>query len=144
MPRLSGCISVISRILLLTVLPIYISGCEKSEPNAKNTQLIYFGFDGHNETPEDVLRMAKEWGNPAPCSNLQVTIKKEEADYQILFGTADMTLIDRRGRLIFTGGIGVLYLPHGNPDGSGVNLCKMMDEEARSLDLAPRENQKQN
>jgi hypothetical protein len=107
---------------------MYISGCEINPKAEPKTKLIYFGYDKHNETPEDVLRMAKEWGNPPPCANLRVTIKKEEADYQLLFGTADMTLIDRRGRLIFNGGIGALYLPHGNPDGSGINLCKMMDE----------------
>jgi hypothetical protein len=30
-----------------------------------------------------------------------------------------------RGEILYRGGEGPLYLPNGNPDGTGVNLCKI-------------------
>jgi hypothetical protein len=45
----------------------------------------------------------------------------------VLFGNAYVTIIDRRGEVLYNGGQGVLYLPHGNPDGSGVNICKLTE-----------------
>lgn len=33
--------------------------------------------------------------------------------------------------IYLSGGEGVLYLPHGNPDGSGVNLCRLTGEESK-------------
>jgi hypothetical protein len=117
---------MVEAALLLGVLAICVS-CEKPAPKPK---LIYFGFTDHTETPDDAIRMAKEWGNAVPCSNWQPTVKKEEADFQLLFTVAGVTVTDRRGRVLYTGGPGPLYLPHGNPDGTGVNLCKLMDDDS--------------
>jgi hypothetical protein len=120
------CANLTSRILLVSVLLLYIFGCEKPAPKEK---LIYFGFTNQAETPDDVVRMAKDWGNRPLCPNVRVTITKEEADFKVLFGDIeDITVIDRRGKVLYHGGIGVLELPHGNPDGTGVNLCKLLDE----------------
>ena len=76
------------RLLLLILLLV---GCDNQRPK---TKLIYFGFDNHPETSEDALRLAKTWGNTPACLHWRATIKKEYADYQVIFGTADVTLID--------------------------------------------------
>jgi len=102
--------------------------CGKKQPHSK-TKLVYFGFDNREETPEDVIRLAKTWGDRPLCSHWRATIKKENADYQMLFGTSDVTIIDRQGQVLYSGGQGVLYSPHGNPDGSGVNICKLKGEQ---------------
>jgi hypothetical protein len=95
----------------------------------RKTKLIYFGYVSRLEKPEDVLQLAKTWGNSPPCSHWRATIKKESADYQVLVGTYfTIAVIDRRGEVLYSGEIGPLYMPHGNPDGSGVNLCKLTGE----------------
>jgi hypothetical protein len=113
------------RFLSIFVLSLLLVGCEAEQPK---TKLVYFGFDNHAETPEDILRLAKTWGTTPVCPHWRATIKRDEADYQVLFGTADVTIIDRRGQVLYSGGRGTLYLPHGNPDGSGVNICKLTGE----------------
>jgi len=113
------------RVLLIFVLAVLLVGCEAEQPK---TKLVYFGFDKRDEKPEDVLRLAKEWGTSPVCSHWRTTIKREESDYQVLLGVADVTIIDRRGQVLYSGGPGPLYLPHGNPDGSGVNICKLTGE----------------
>jgi len=97
-------------------------GCAREKPK---TKLIYFGFDDRSEKPEDAIRLAKTWGEHPLCPRWRATIKREDADYQVLFGSSDVTIIDRRGQVLYTGGTGVLYLPNGNPDGSGVDICKL-------------------
>ena len=109
----------------MTILLMLIS-CAKEEQS--KTKLVYFAFDNRTEKAEDALQLAKTWGSSPPCSHWRATIKKEDADYQVLFGTADVTVIDRRGQILYSGGTGVLYAPHGNPDGSGVNICKLTGE----------------
>jgi hypothetical protein len=107
------------------VLALLLAGCKSGHP--KNT-LIYFGFSKHDEKPEDALRLAKQWGTPPICPQWRVTLNRGEADYQVLFGSTDLTLIDRRGRVLYDGGFGPLFLPHGNPNGGGVNICKLTGE----------------
>jgi hypothetical protein len=94
------------------------------------TTLIYFGFDDHSEKQQDEIELAKTWGGAAPpCSHWRSTINEQDADYRILFSESQMlTIVDRHGVVLYNGGQGVLYLPHGNPDGSGVNICKMTGE----------------
>jgi hypothetical protein len=108
------------------LLAILLAGCVAQRPKAK---LVYFGFDNHGEKPEDVIRLAKVWGDKAGCPNWRPTIKKEEADYQVLFGLSDVNIIDCRGEVLYTGGQGVLYTPSGNPDGTGVSICKLTDKQ---------------
>jgi hypothetical protein len=111
------------------LLILFLVGCAKEQVNQQpKTKLIYFGFDNHAESPEDVLRLAKMWGDKPPCPHWRATIKKEYADYQVIFGTADVTIIDRKGQVLYSGSQGALYLPHGNPDGTGVNACKLTGE----------------
>jgi hypothetical protein len=100
-------------------------GCAKEKPK---TKLIYFGFDDRSETPRDVIDLAQTWRHSPPCPHWRATINKKDADYQVLFGIADVTITNRRGEVLYSGGHGVLYLPHGNPDGSGVNICKLIGE----------------
>jgi hypothetical protein len=110
-------------LLLSIVLCVYVVGCTKS-----NNKLIYYGFDDQKEAPEDAIRLAQTWSNNSPCSHWRATINRKDADYQVLFGNVDITIIDRRGAILYSGGQGILYLPHGNPDGSGVNICKLTGE----------------
>lgn len=105
------------------VLLSCLLGCERSK-----TKLIYFGFDDRSETPTDVLQLARTWSSNPPCSHWRATLDKKAADYQVLFGTADLTITDRRGEVLYSGGQGVFYAPRGNPDGSGVNICKLTGE----------------
>ncbi|MHB8501839.1 MAG: hypothetical protein ACYDCG_11220 [Candidatus Acidiferrales bacterium] len=96
----------------------------------QKTALIYFGFDDHSEKQEDVIRLAETWGENKKkvCRHWQSTVSEKDADYRVLFGTATVTIVGRRGELVYSGGIGPFYLPHGNPDGSGINICKLTGE----------------
>jgi hypothetical protein len=96
----------------------------------QKTTLIYFGFDDHSEKQEDVIRLAETWGENKKkvCPHWQSTVSEKDADYKVLFGTATVTIVGRRGEVVYSGGIGPLYLPHGNPDGSGINICKLTGE----------------
>jgi hypothetical protein len=113
------------RLPLLVTAILLLVGCDNQRPK---TKLIYFGFDNRAETPGDVLRLAKTRGNTPLCPHWRATIKKEYADYQVIFGTAVVSIIDRKGQILYSGGQGVLSLPHGNPDGTGVNVCKLTGE----------------
>jgi len=110
-------------LLLSILLCVVLVGCAK--PKIK---LVHYGFDNRKEAPEDAIRLAQTWSNNPPCSHWQATINRKDADYQVLFGNVDITITDRRGAVLYSGGQGVLYLPHGNPDGSGVNICKLTGE----------------
>ena len=89
-----------------------------------NSKLIYFGFSNRSESPDDTIRMAKDWG--LQCPNWKATINKQDSDYQVLFGDDEQfTMIGKRGEVLYSGSVGPLYMPKGSPDGSGVNLCKM-------------------
>jgi hypothetical protein len=106
-----------------------LGGCDSEKAH---TKLVYFGFDDSSEKTEDTIQLAKTWSDSSPCSHWRSTINKKDADYQVLFGgrvgIEQVTIIDRRGELLYSGGVGVLYAPHGNPDGSGVNICKLTGE----------------
>jgi hypothetical protein len=115
--------SVKTILLLSSALCIGTIGCDKYK-----TKLIYFGFDDRSETPNDVLQLAQTWRSNPPCPHWRATVSKKDADYGVLFGVANVTITDRRGEVLYSGGQGVLYLPHGNPDGSGVNVCKLTGE----------------
>ena len=108
---------------LSVVICLVLVGCAKSK-----TKLVYYGFDNRQEAPEDAIRLAQTWGNDPPCPHWRATINRKDADYQVLFGNVDITITDRRGAVLYSGGQGILYLPHGNPDGSGVNICKLTGE----------------
>ena len=91
--------------------------------------LIYFGFDNHSEKREDILKLAKTWGEENKlCAHWQPTANENDEDYKILFGSTNVTILGHRGEILYNGGVGVLYLPHGNPDGSGANICKLTGE----------------
>lgn len=119
-----------SRLALFAALAL--TGCSsetslrKTTENPKTT-LIYFGFDDHSEKQADVIRLAETWGENKNkvCSHWQSTLNEKDADYKVLFGTATVTVVGRRGEVVYAGGIGPLYLPHGNTDGSGINICKL-------------------
>jgi hypothetical protein len=97
-------------------------GCSETGTHKK---LIYFGLDDHTEKQDDVLRMIHEWAKD--CPNWQATISENKADYKVLFGAAFVTIVGRRGEVVYNGGIGPMYLPHGNRDGSGINICKLTE-----------------
>lgn len=119
---------------------IFLAGCSTNEPRlqkpADANALVYFGFDDHSEKPEDVARLAETWGESKHkvCPHWQATVSEKDADYKVLFGAATVTIVGRRGEVVYGGGIGPLYLPHGNPDGSGINICKLTGE----MDTGPR------
>jgi hypothetical protein len=119
------------RSILCILLCATLGGCgEIGKPEKPKTKLIYFGFDDHSEKSRDAISLAKTWGENGPCAHWRATIDRHEADYQVLFGDAEqITIVDRHGQLLYTGGEGVLSLPHGNPDGSGVNICKLTGED---------------
>jgi hypothetical protein len=107
----------------------HLFGCSKTNTKTdhlQNKKLIYFGLDDHSEKQQDVLRLIRDWGKS--CPKWQATISEKDADYRVLFGTAIVTIVGRRGEVVYNGGIGPLYLPHGNPDGSGINICKLTGE----------------
>lgn len=118
--------------LCLIIFAVCLLGCSDAntiQRRTENTKLIYFGFDNHSEKQEDVVRLAETWGgNKKVCPHWRATVSEKDADYRVLFGTAIVTIVGRRGEVIYSGGIGPLYLPHGNPDGSGINICKLTGE----------------
>lgn len=115
-------ITTVRRQLLIFVAALLGVGCNtEKQPVIK---LIYFGFDNHAERAADVLQMAKTWGENPPCPHWRATIKREEADYEVLFGTADVTITDHRGQVLYSGGTGALYAPNGK-SGNSVNICKL-------------------
>jgi hypothetical protein len=112
-------------LFTLSLVLSLLSGCDHI---GRKTQLVYFGLDDRSENSEGAIHLAQAWGNNPPCPNWRATIARENADYQVLFGVADVTVVDRKGKVIYSGGQGVIYAPHGNPDGSGVSLCKLTGE----------------
>jgi hypothetical protein len=120
---------ILKLIPYLLFVVAHLFGCSVSntkKDHLQSTKLIYFGLDDHSEKQEDVLRLIQNWKKV--CPNWQATISEKDADYKVLFGTATITIVGRRGEVVYNGGIGPLYLPHGNPDGSGVNICKLTGE----------------
>jgi len=119
--------------LALIVALLLVSGCSAdtartaSDKIDESKKLIYFGFDDHSETRTQVLKMASDWiGHGDYCRNWQATVNEKDADYKILFGSAEqITVLGKRGEVVFQGGMGPLELPHGNPNGSGTNLCRL-------------------
>jgi hypothetical protein len=114
------------RAPLLLVVVTFLTACtsDRTKPVEQN-KLIYFGFQDHSEKPQDISRMARDWITAGSCKNWRATVDVKEADYQVLFGNIeDVVVLGRRGEVLYNGGVGVLYLPYGNPDGSGTNICK--------------------
>jgi hypothetical protein len=103
-----------------------LTSCDTKKP--PKTKLVYFGFDNHAEKPEDALYLATMWSGNSVCSHWRATVKREVADYQVLFGITDVKIIDHRGQILYSGSQDVLHTPHGNPDGSGINICKLTGE----------------
>jgi len=116
------------RLVFPTICLLGCSDVQTTKGRLENTKLIYFGFDNHSEKQADVLRLAETWGGNKLCPHWRATVSEKDADYKVLFGTAILTIVGRRGEVIYSGGFGPLYLPHGNPDGSGVNICKLTGE----------------
>ena len=104
-------------VLLISSLML---ACNRQQ---SKTKLLYFGFDDRSEKQQDVIQLSDLWSKS--CPHWRATINKQEADYQILFGTAKVTVIDRRGEILYNGGQGVIYMAHGNPDGTGTDICKL-------------------
>jgi hypothetical protein len=123
-----------SVLLIVSILVEPFAGCSNgtgahSHLAESNTKLVYFGFTDHSETQQDAVRLADIWGHDKVCAHWRPTVSEKEADYRVLFGSSgDVTILGHRGEVLYTGGEGVLYLPHGNPDGSGVNICKLTGE----------------
>jgi len=125
--RFNALTAVIALTGLAALLVVVgLTGCDSEKTH---TKLVYFGFDDNSEKTEDAIQLAKTWGDSSPCPHWRATINKKDADYQVLFGgqveIQKVTITDRRGELLYSGGVGVMYAPHGNPDGSGVNICKL-------------------
>jgi hypothetical protein len=121
---------------LMLAIALCLAGCSNGGekpaglPKSK-VKLIYFGFDDHSEKQADVLKMADTWaGNSKVCPHWQATVNEKDADYKVSFGTRieTVTIIGSRGEIVYSGGQGPLYLPHGNPNGGGVNICKLTGE----------------
>jgi hypothetical protein len=111
--------------LVLILLSLTSVSCDRAKPK---TKLIYYGFDDRSEKSEDTIYLAQTWANAPPCPHWRATINRKDADYQVLFRDVNITIVDRRGQILYNGGPGVMYLPHGNPNGSGVNICKLTGE----------------
>jgi hypothetical protein len=120
------------RILLFSAFAVFAfasCGSDRTKPT-EQTKLIYFGFQDHSEKPPDVSRLIRDWITAESCKNWRATVDVREADYQVLFGNVeDVQIVGRRGEVLFNGGVGVLYLPYGNPDRTGTNICKLTGEE---------------
>jgi hypothetical protein len=121
-PKVGG---ALMRVLTILLLALSLPDSKIQQPEEK---LVYFGFEKHDETAEDVLRLSLIWGIPPLCADWRPTLRPEDADYQVLFGVDNVTLINRWGRVLYTGSAGPLYLPHVKPDGPGVNICKFTGE----------------
>lgn len=120
----SGTMKTVIAITLLAAL--YCCACSAPDSEKAATKLIYFGLEDHSEArqPEIKISLAKTWANNV-CPHWQATVNEQDADYKVLFGTATVTILGRKGEIIYTGGQGVMYLPKGNPDGSGTNICRL-------------------
>jgi hypothetical protein len=115
---------------MVMVLLAALLGCEQKKPQ---TKLVYFGFDNRAEKPEEMIRLAEIWKDNPPCSHWRLTIKPETADYQVLFGTTELTIVDRRGEIVYHGDQDVMETPYGKPDGSGVNVCQLTGGQIHRL-----------
>jgi hypothetical protein len=93
----------------------------------RKTSLVYLGFDVRSKRPEKVIELLKTWSSSPPCPHWLVTIDPRAADYRVMVGDVDITIIDRQGQVIYSGGPGVMY-DSGNTDRSGVNVCKLTGE----------------
>jgi len=110
--------------LILILLCLTSVGCSIL---GHKTSLVYFGFDEDSEKPEYVIELAKTWSNSPPCPNWRVTVDPKAADYRVLIGDVDVTIVDRQGQVIYSGGQGVMYT-NSNIDASGVNICELTGE----------------
>jgi len=108
-------------VFIASLAAVFLVGCSDGNSvhvhlTEPKTKLIYFGFDDQSEKPADVVRLADIWGGNKVCPHWRPTVSEKDADYKVLFGVADVTIIGHRGEILYTGGQGPLYLPHGNPD----------------------------
>jgi hypothetical protein len=97
-------------------------GCFKL---GRRTSLVYFGIDNPSEKSESLHELIKTWSDSPPCPNWRVTLDPKAADYQVLLGDVDVTIVDRQGQIIYSGGQSVMY---AGTDGSGINICKLAGE----------------
>jgi len=118
------------KMILGFLLSIALFGCgEFQDAQKTSTKLIYFGFDDRSEKQQDAIALAKTWSHAGPCPHWRATVNRQDADFQVLFGDSEtLTILDHRGQILYSGGEGVLYLPHGNSDGTGTNICKLTGE----------------
>jgi hypothetical protein len=116
-------------LLAVGLLGLLLTGCpdswKKDSNDSSETKLVYFGFQDQTAQPDDVAHLAEVWGNNKVCPNWRPTVSAKDADYQVLFRTGGVMVLGRRGEILYNGGDGPLYLPHGNPDGSGINICEL-------------------
>jgi hypothetical protein len=111
------------RALSIFALTLLLVGC-KSQPK---TKLVYFGFAKHDETPANALQLAREFGEHPLCPHWRATLNREQADYQVLFGNGDVTIVDSHERILYSGGTAIMYLPQGNSNEYGIDICKLTD-----------------
>ncbi|HXA78084.1 MAG TPA: hypothetical protein VNV41_13215 [Candidatus Acidoferrales bacterium] len=105
------------------LLCLISGGCSK--PWHK-TSLVYIGFDDHSEKSAGVIELTKVWSSSPPCPDWRVTIDPKKANYLVLIGNVDVTIMDDHGRVIYHGGQAVMY--DGNTDASGTDICKLTGE----------------
>jgi hypothetical protein len=108
-------------LILLCLTPV---GCSKLW---HKTALVCFGFDDPSGKSEEVTELVKTWSSSPPCPYWRVTTDPKSADYRVLVGDVAVTIVDRQGQVIYSGGQGVMYA-NGNTDGSGISICKLTGE----------------
>jgi len=99
-------------------------GCAKEKPK---TKLIYFGFDNRAEKQQHALRLAKIWTESTPCPHWRATIKKKTLITKCYSGLT-VSASWAGEEKCFTMARPTFWKCHGNPDGSGVNICKLTGE----------------
>lgn len=113
--------------LLLPVLTLAMLGCSDNKDQSSGKKLVYFGYQDHSEAQDDVIKLSETWGSKV-CPHWEATLNEKNADYKVLFGPVKVTLVGSKGEILYDGGSGPLYLPHGNSNGTGVNICKLTGE----------------
>ena len=108
--------------LILILLCLASVGCFKL---GRRTSLVYFGVDDPSEKPEYLQELIKTWSGGPLCPNWRATLDPKAAEYRVLLGDVDLTIVDRQGQIIYSGGQSVMY---ADTDASGINICKLTGE----------------
>ena len=111
-----------NRRLILILLCLVSVGCFKL---GRRTSLVYFGIDDPSEKSEYVQDLIKTWSGSPPCPSWRATLDPKAADYRVLLGDVDLTIVDRQGQIIYSGGQSAMY---AGTDASGINICKLTGE----------------